>query len=168
MQQQQRSAAAVGHNQAAARVPCWDSSPREAAGSHDFWYSTSTLCTILQYLLRTPVAQRCQHGQGRNTLAPRQGGQAVQSDFQRARTKYDAEVRGLPTTARPTKEQIELTVRDEFPDEPQAGADAILTPEQLDWRSGEVDYGKRADGGDRAAPVCIHFVWRAPCTQTRW
>jgi hypothetical protein len=88
--------------------------------------------------------------------------------IQRARTKYDAEVRGLPTTARPMKEQIELTVRDEFPDEPQAGADAILTPEQLDWRSGEVDYGKRADGGDRAAPVCIHFVWRAPCTQTRW
>ena len=58
-----------------------------------------------------------------------------------ARTKYDAEVRGLATTARPTKER---TVRDKFP-EPQAGADAIPTHEQLppqDWRSGGVDWGQ--------------------------
>ncbi len=56
-----------------------------------------------------------------------------------ARTK-----RGLATTARPTKEQIERTVRDKFP-EPQAGADAIPTHEQLppqDWRSGGVDWGQ--------------------------
>ena len=64
--------------------------------------------------------------------------------IQLARAKYDAEVRGLATTARPTKAQIERTVREKFP-EPRAGADAIPTHEQLppqDWRNGEVDWGQ--------------------------
>ena len=62
---------------------------------------------------------------------------------QLARTKYDAEVRHLPTLARPTKEQIEQTVRDKFP-EPRAGSDAIPTHTDLppqDWRTGEIDWG---------------------------
>ena len=69
--------------------------------------------------------------------------------IQLARTKYDAEVRHLPTTARPTKEQIERTVRGE----PQAAAaDAIIpTHEDLppqDWRTlggGGMEWGPSSE-----------------------
>ena len=66
---------------------------------------------------------------------------------QLARTKYDSEVRNLPSLARPTKEQIERTVRDKFPG-PRAGADAIPTHADLppqDWKSGEVDWGQGSE-----------------------
>ncbi len=72
---------------------------------------------------------------------------------QLARTKYDAEVRHLPTLARPTKEQIEPRgssgqYRDKFP-EPRAGSDAIPTHADLlppqDWRTGEIDWGQGSE-----------------------
>jgi hypothetical protein len=60
-----------------------------------------------------------------------------------ARMKHDAEERGLNTTARPTKAQIERTVADKFPGPPE-DAEAIPMHAELpvqDWRTGEVDWG---------------------------
>jgi hypothetical protein len=58
--------------------------------------------------------------------------------------KHDAEERGLlPTTARPTKAQIERTVAVKFPGPPE-DAEAIPMHVELpaqDWRSGEIDWG---------------------------
>ena len=60
-----------------------------------------------------------------------------------ARMKYDAEVRRLPTTARPSKQQIIETVAAKFPGPPAEGvaipSHADLPPQ--DWRTGEVDLG---------------------------
>ena len=64
-----------------------------------------------------------------------------------ARTKHDAEARGLPTMARPTKTQIERTVAEKFPD-PPTDVEAIPTHADLpaqDWRTGEVDLGPGTD-----------------------
>ena len=74
-----------------------------------------------------------------------------------ARTKYDAEVRHLPTTARPTKAQIERTVADKFPDPPE---DAEAIPSHADlphqnWRTGELDLGTGTD--DERAARSIKF-----------
>jgi hypothetical protein len=60
-----------------------------------------------------------------------------------ARMKHDAEERGLNTTARPTKAQIERTVADKFPGPPE-DAEAIPTHAELpvqNWRTGEVNWG---------------------------
>ena len=64
-----------------------------------------------------------------------------------ARTKHDAEERGLPTMARPPKAQIERTVAEKFPDLP-TNVEAIPTHADLpaqDWRTGEVDFGPGTD-----------------------
>ena len=60
-----------------------------------------------------------------------------------ARMKHDAEVRRLPTTARPSKVQIQQTVADKFP-QPAAGEEAIPTHADLppqSWLTGVVDLG---------------------------
>jgi hypothetical protein len=67
--------------------------------------------------------------------------------------KHDAEERGLPTTARPTKAQVERTVADEFP-----GPAAIPTHAELaaqDWRTGEIDWG--AGTAEKHAALKLKF-----------
>ena len=82
---------------------------------------------------------------------------------QLARMKYDAEERGLPAMAKPTRDHIARTVRDKFP--AMAAANAIPTHEQLPrmhWRSmrstgaptTQRSWGRSAPASEPSQPDC--------------